>query len=144
MIPVCLETALGLRSEVEIFGDRHPTPDGTCIRDYVHVSDLADAHVLALGRLSGATSAAVYNLGSGRGDSVRTVIRTAEQVTGLSIPTVFRAPRPGDPPELVADIRQALHELEWSPRFGDLATQIAHAWAWISAAKSSQSCRRQA
>jgi UDP-glucose-4-epimerase GalE len=144
LIPVCLETALGLRPEVEIFGDRHPTPDGTCIRDYVHVSDLADAHVLALGRLSGATSAAVYNLGSGRGDSVRTVIRTAEQVTGRSIPTVFRGPRPGDPPELVADIRQALHELEWSPRFGDLTTQIAHAWAWISAAKSSRSRRRQA
>ena len=144
LIPICLETALGLRPRVEVFGGNHPTPDGTCIRDYVHVSDLADAHVLALSRMIGAPSAEVYNLGSGRGDSVRTVIRTAEQVTGRAIPVADRDPRPGDPPELVADISRALRDLGWTPRFGDLATQIAHAWAWTRTAKAPDRHRQQA
>ncbi|MEZ5366474.1 MAG: GDP-mannose 4,6-dehydratase [Bryobacterales bacterium] len=113
LIPLVLDVAAGRREHVKILGDDYPTPDGTCIRDYVHVLDLADAHIAALqapGELSGG-----YNVGSGRGDSVREVVETARRVTGREIPVVIAPRRPGDPPELVADPRKIQANLGWKP-----------------------------
>ncbi|PIW26843.1 MAG: UDP-glucose 4-epimerase GalE [Rhodospirillales bacterium CG15_BIG_FIL_POST_REV_8_21_14_020_66_15] len=130
LIPLVLETAAGLRSHVDVFGDHYPTPDGTCIRDYIHVSDLARAHVLALKRLENADGAMAFNLGNGNGFSVLDVISAAEQVTGRNVPVVIRDPRPGDPVTLVADATRARAELDWRQEFGDLEIQIRHAWNW--------------
>lgn len=128
LIPIVLEAALGRRSHVEIFGDDYPTADGTCVRDYVHVSDLADAHVRALDLL--ATRSCRYNLGNGQGYSVRQVIETARRVTGREIPVKTGPRRPGDPAVLVAASERAMNELGWTPRFGSLEAIIATAWAW--------------
>lgn len=132
LIPLVLETALGARKELNIFGEDYDTPDGTCVRDYIHVSDLADAHVLALQRLeSGAESLArCFNLGNGNGFSVREVINAAKAITGKPVPVSVVDRRAGDPPTLVADSTQARDVLGWTPRFSELEIQISHAWAW--------------
>ncbi|MCR4418640.1 MAG: UDP-glucose 4-epimerase GalE [Clostridia bacterium] len=130
LIPLVLQAALGVRSEVTIFGTDYPTPDGTCVRDYVHVSDLAAAHVLALKALEEGHPSAVYNLGSGRGFSVREVIEAARRVTGRDFPVVEGPRRPGDPAVLVASSRRIRQEVGWSPRHGDLEAIIRTAWAW--------------
>ena len=118
LIPRVLQVALGQRRSVEIYGVDYPTPDGTCVRDYVHVVDLAQAHILALDALDGGSR--VYNLGNGRGFSVRQVVEMARDVTGHSIPTVEGPRRPGDPAVLIADSTRIRRELGWKPRHSDL------------------------
>ncbi|GIW81727.1 MAG: UDP-glucose 4-epimerase GalE [Gemmatales bacterium] len=129
LIPLVLQVALGLRREVEIFGTDYPTPDGTCIRDYVHVNDLAEAHLLVLEHLQPGQMLR-YNLGIGRGYSVREVIETAKEVTGRTIAVKEAPRRPGDPPILVASADKIQKELGWRPRFDDLKKIIETAWNW--------------
>jgi UDP-glucose-4-epimerase GalE len=129
LIPLALQVALGQRPHIEVYGTDYPTPDGTCIRDYVHVDDLADAHLLALEKLTPGKELR-YNLGTGRGYSVREVIRTAEEVTGKSIAVKEGPRRPGDPPVLVAAAGKAQRELGWQPRYADLRPIIETAWEW--------------
>ncbi|MCU0958827.1 MAG: UDP-glucose 4-epimerase GalE [Pirellulaceae bacterium] len=129
LIPIVLQVALGQRPQVTIFGDDYPTPDGTCIRDYVHVDDLADAHVKALERL-GPGSQFKLNLGTGRGYSVREVIEACRRVTGHAIPATVGDRRPGDPPELVADSRRAQAMLHWTPRYTAIDDIVRTAWTW--------------
>ena len=129
LIKVSVETALGLRPRVDVFGTDYPTPDGTCIRDYIHVDDLAEAHLLALERIRPRSTLA-YNLGTGRGYSVREVIETCGSVTGRDI-AVREAPRrPGDPPVLVAAADRATRELGWQPRYRELEPIVRTAWKW--------------
>lgn len=130
LVPIILQTALGLRSAVRIFGTDYPTPDGTCIRDYIHVSDLAEAHLLALNALRAGKHSSIYNLGNGEGFSVREVLQTAEQVVGRLIPAVEAPRRPGDPAVLVASSERAQKELGWQPRYADLRVIIRTAWNW--------------
>lgn len=130
LIPLVLQTALGLRPAISIFGTGYPTPDGTCIRDYIHVTDLAAAHVLALHALARGATPAAYNLGNGNGYSVLEVVRAAGAVTGRSIPVQYAGRRAGDPAVLVAGARQAGQALGWRPRYGDLHMIIETAWRW--------------
>jgi UDP-glucose 4-epimerase len=131
LIPIVLEVALGQRPNLTVFGDDYPTPDGTCIRDYVHVDDLSSAHALALAQLEPGT-ALKLNLGTGRGQSVREVIDACRRVTGHAIPSVIGPRRPGDPPELVADSRQAQRVLAWRPHYTDIESIVRTAWRWHS------------
>jgi UDP-arabinose 4-epimerase len=130
LIPLILDAASGRRTNVTVFGSNYDTADGTCIRDYVHVSDLAAAHVKALEALRGGAASGAYNLGNGSGFSVREVIEVATDVTGLSIPTIMGSRRPGDPAVLVSDASLARDELGWNPQVTDLARMIGTAWAW--------------
>jgi UDP-glucose-4-epimerase GalE len=130
LIPIVLEAAAGLRSHVTINGTDYPTSDGTCVRDFVHVSDLAQAHVLAIRRLLQGAPSASYNLGNGKGHSIREVIDMAENVTGRRIPAIAAPRRNGDPAVLVADPSRAMRELDWHPERSSLALQIADAWRW--------------
>ncbi len=130
LIPLVLDVAAGTRESVTIFGQDYPTPDGTCIRDYIHVVDLARAHVLALGAIGERSH--IYNLGcGGAGYSVRQVIDAAERVTGRTITTITGARRAGDPAVLVASSDTIRRELGWAPSMGDLETIIASAWSWM-------------
>jgi UDP-glucose 4-epimerase len=129
LIPVVLQVALGQRENVKIFGTDYPTPDGTCIRDYVHVEDLAEAHLLALEALEGGRFDA-YNVGTGVGTSVRELIEATRQVTGHAIPAVETERRPGDPPRLFADPASIKAALGWSPRYTRIAETIETAWRW--------------
>lgn len=129
LIPIVLEVALGRRERITIFGDDYPTPDGSCVRDYVHVDDLASAHLAALERLQPGRGIKL-NLGTGRGHSVREVINACREVTGHAIPEVIGPRRPGDPPELVADSSRARKELDWTPQFPELRTIVETAWRW--------------
>jgi UDP-glucose 4-epimerase len=128
LIPIVLEVALGQRDYIEIYGDDYDTPDGTCIRDYVHVQDLAQAHILALEALD--DQSRVYNLGNGNGYSVREVIETARDVTGADIPSTVGPRRPGDPPVLVASSEKIRKELGWSPEYPALEDILSSAWEW--------------
>jgi len=130
LIPLVLQTALGLRESISIFGTDYPTPDQTCIRDYIHVSDLADAHVLGLEYLLKGGNSDVFNLGNGNGFSVKEVIETARAVTGHPIPAIECDRRPGDPPSLVGSSEKARHILGWQPQYADLSAIISHAWQW--------------
>jgi UDP-glucose-4-epimerase GalE len=129
LIPLALEAAAG-GQPLQLFGDDYATPDGTCMRDYVHVTDLAQAHLLALDRLERESRSAVYNLGNGRPFSVREVIDTVRRVTGREVPHDVCARRPGDAAVLYASSDRIRTELGWSPRFGELATIIETAWKW--------------
>jgi len=129
-IPLLLEAAAGESKGFTIFGDDYPTADGTCVRDYVHVTDLADAHVAAARALLDGAESTVLNLGTGRGWSVRELIASAQEVTGCTIPVLVGARRPGDPPVLIADTSRARHQLGWRPSYADLNSQVMHAWAW--------------
>lgn len=139
LIPLALEAAAGLGPQLSLFGTDHPTHDGTCVRDYVHVSDLADAHVLALeslladGEQHGKGRAHAFNLGSGSGFSVFEVIGAVDRVTGMRTPYRTCARRPGDPARLVADSRLAERELGWVRRYPRIDDQIRHAWAFLQA-----------
>lgn len=130
LIPIVLQAALGQRPHISVFGDDYATPDGTCIRDYIHVSDLADAHVLAVDKLRSGSDSAVYNLGNGQGFSVKEVIDIARQVTGRDIPAVIEARRAGDPAKLVASSQRARTELGWNPVRSKLEDIIASSWSW--------------
>ena len=129
LIPLVLQVALGQRPHIEVFGTDYPTPDGTCIRDYIHVDDLAEAHLLALERLEPGKGLC-YNVGTGRGYSVREVIRTAEEVTGKTIAVREGPRRPGDPPALVAASQKIQRELGWRPRYTELRPIVESAWRW--------------
>ena len=128
LIPIVLQVALGQRADVTIFGDDYPTPDGTCVRDYIHIVDLAQAHVLALRALDGGSR--VYNLGNGQGFSVREVIETARRITGHPIPAKTGPRRPGDPAVLVAGSDKIRRELGWQPAYPKLEQIIETAWEW--------------
>ena len=132
LIPLALQVALGTRKEFLIFGTDYPTPDGTCIRDYIHVSDLPDAHLLVLEALK-QQDRLVYNLGNGQGFSVREVIATVRRVTGDPIPAKESPRRPGDPAVLVASSEKIKKELAWQPRFPDLESIVRSAWEWRKA-----------
>jgi UDP-glucose 4-epimerase len=129
LIPIVLQVALGQRDHITIFGDDYPTPDGTCIRDYVHVDDLGTAHLLALERLAPGEGIEL-NLGTGQGQSVRQVIDACRRVTGHPIPEVIGPRRPGDPPQLVADARRAAAALDWRPRYTSIESIVETAWRW--------------
>jgi UDP-glucose 4-epimerase len=128
LIPLVLQVALGQRDHIEVFGNDYPTRDGTCVRDYIHVVDLAQAHILALDALE--EGSRTYNLGNGQGYTVREVIETARQVTGHPIPAVDGPRRPGDPAKLVAGSAKIRRDLGWQPRHPDLADIVGSAWAW--------------
>ncbi|MBM7573473.1 UDP-glucose 4-epimerase GalE [Aquibacillus albus] len=130
LIPIVLQVALGQREQVNIFGDDYPTEDGTCIRDYIHVMDLAEAHYLAVKKLKETNESAVYNLGNGQGFSVKQVIETCERVTGVFIPSTVSFRRTGDPAVLVAASDKARGELKWIPQYPSLEAIVSHAWDW--------------
>ena len=129
LIPLILDVALGRRQSIRIYGDDYPTADGTCIRDYIHVSDLADAHLLALEALE-KQDRLIYNLGNGKGFSVREVIESARRVTGHAIPAEVHPRRAGDPAVLVASSEKAIRELGWKPQYTQLDDILRTAWAW--------------
>jgi UDP-glucose-4-epimerase GalE len=131
LIPLVLFAAIGREPSVKIFGNDYPTPDGTCIRDYVHVGDLASAHVAALDWLAEGNPSQSFNLGNGRGFSVAEVVQTTEKVTGRSVRAEMCPRRFGDPPVLVSDSSKARELLSWKPRYPDLDQQITHAWRWF-------------
>lgn len=126
LIPNVLKVPLGQSASCDVFGTDYATPDGTCIRDYVHVSDLAQAHMIALT----SETKGFFNLGNGSGSSVRDVVRTCEKITGCKIPMVEKPRRAGDPPRLVASAKKAMGELQWRPKFQNLEDIIATAWKW--------------
>lgn len=130
LIPLVLLTALGQRDSIAVFGTDYPTPDGTCIRDYIHVTDLANAHVLGLKYLLAGGETEVFNLGNGSGFSVREVIEAAQQITGRSIAVVESERRPGDPPALVGSSDKAARILGWQPQHSDLKAILTDAWNW--------------
>lgn len=130
LIPLAVQAALGERGAFPVFGRDYPTPDGSCIRDFIHVSDLAQAHVLALKRLLDGGASTTFNLGTGTGASVLKVLQCLETVSGLRVPAEYRDSRPGDPPTLVGDPSRAMAALSWTPRRSDLTSIIADAWAW--------------
>jgi UDP-glucose 4-epimerase len=133
LIPLILDVALGLRPSIKVFGDDYPTPDGTCVRDYIHVGDLADAHLLALKALE--TPAAgearlIYNLGNGSGFTVKQVIDSVRRVTGHPIPVEIHPRRPGDPAFLIAGSEKAIQQLGWQPKYPEIDDIIRTAWQW--------------
>jgi UDP-glucose 4-epimerase len=130
ILPLVLLTAMGKRDSISIYGTDYDTPDGTCIRDYIHVSDLAQAHVLGLEYLLKGGNTDVFNLGNGQGFSIRKVIEAARVVTGRPIPVTLADRRPGDPPVLVGSGEKAQRILGWQPEYADLKTILAHAWQW--------------
>jgi len=130
LIPLVLLTALGKRESISIFGTDYPTPDGTCVRDYIHVSDLADAHVLGLEYLLQGSDSEVFNLGNGLGFSVREVISAAQEVTGLTIPVQECDRRLGDPPSLIGSSEKARKILGWQPQYPGIKDIVLHAWQW--------------
>lgn len=130
LIPIILQAALGKRNSVSIYGDDYPTNDGTCTRDYIHVTDLADAHILAVDSLRKGNVSSTYNLGNGRGFSVKEVIDTARKVTGIDIKTEITKRRAGDPAVLIASSDKAMKELRWHPKFNSLENIISSAWNW--------------
>lgn len=132
LIPLILEVALGKRDNIKIFGNDYNTKDGTCIRDYVHVSDLASAHLLALKRLQNGGESTSFNLGNGAGFSVKEVIEIARKVTNHPIPAEITERRAGDPATLIASSERAIKELGWKPKYNDLETIISTAWKWHS------------
>jgi len=136
LIPLVLQAASGRRKNISVFGTDYDTPDGTCIRDYIHVQDLCEAHWLALQYLQQGGVSQNFNLGNGQGFSVRQVIDTANAVTGQNIEVVYASRRAGDPARLVADCSAAQATLGWKPKLADLSTIVRHAWAW--------ECRRSA
>jgi len=130
LIPLALDAVLGFIPQLEIFGTDYNTPDGTCIRDYIHVCDLADAHILCLQYLLDGGPSRAYNLGTGTGYSVKQVVEEAERVTGRAVPRVNADRRPGDPPELVASAEKIKGELGWSPRLSSIENMLSTAWRW--------------
>ncbi|MFC3071456.1 UDP-glucose 4-epimerase GalE [Phenylobacterium soli] len=140
LIPLALEVAAGERPRLTVFGADHPTPDGTCVRDYVHVADLARAHVAALQRLEAGMASAAFNLGVGRGYSVREVIETVRAVTGAETPFTVAPRQAGDPPILIADPTRAAGALGWAPQLPELSDIVRTAWNWRGAKQDARQC----
>lgn len=132
LIPIILQAAAGVRDHISIFGEDYPTEDGTCVRDYIHVTDLADAHIKALEKLERDNTSATYNLGNGKGFSVKEVIECAKEVSGRPIKVLAEGRRAGDPPVLIASSEKAIEELGWTPKFNTLPQIIETAWKWHS------------
>lgn len=130
LIPIVLQVALGLREHVSVFGDDYQTDDGTCVRDYIHVNDLAQAHHLALDKLTSGGESEVYNLGNGKGFSVQQVIQACRKVSGHAIPAQTAPRRSGDPAVLIASSEKASRDLGWKPNYPDLEDMVRHAWNW--------------
>lgn len=130
LIPIVLKAALGQRDAVQIFGEDYDTPDGSCVRDYIHVTDLASAHLLALQSLRAGNGSNIYNLGNGKGFSVKEVIQAAREVTGVNIKAIRGQRRLGDPAVLVASSEKIRRELNWEPKYGDLLKIVETAWHW--------------
>jgi UDP-glucose 4-epimerase len=130
LIKVACEVAVGKRPKMDVYGTDYPTPDGTCIRDYIHVSDLARAHSAALGHLRRGGASSTFNCGYGRGNSVFEVIDAVRRVSGRDFPVEITGRRPGDPPELVANVDRIRKALPWHPQFQDIDTIVSHALAW--------------
>ena len=130
LIPLVLQTAAGVRESISVFGDDYPTADGTCVRDYIHVTDLADAHILALGKILNGGASSTYNLGNGAGFSIKQVIDVCRAVTGNKITTVQAPRRAGDPSTLVASSEKIISELKWAPKYDKLETIVETAWRW--------------
>lgn len=130
LIPIILDVALGNREKIMMFGDDYDTKDGTCVRDYIHVSDLASAHSLALKRLMNGGDSAIYNLGNGTGFTVKEMVEIARKVTGHPIPAEVAERRAGDPAVLIASSKKAMDELGWKPKYADVETIISTAWNW--------------
>lgn len=130
LIPIVLQAALGKRDAIQIFGDDYETSDGSCVRDYIHVTDLAMAHMLALKSLRAGGGSRIYNLGNGKGFSVKEVVQLARKVTGVNIKEAIVPRRAGDPAVLVASSEKIRRELKWEPKYNDLATIIETAWKW--------------
>lgn len=130
LIPLVLKAALGRRESIRVFGDDYPTRDGSCIRDYIHVNDLAQAHLLALDKMLGGDPGGIFNLGNGEGHSVFEVIETARRITGRPIPMEVVDRRPGDVTTLIGSSRKAMDELGWQPQYDDIEQIVAHAWNW--------------
>ena len=130
LIPLVIQTAMGRREFITIFGTDYPTPDGTCLRDYVHVDDLSRAHIAVFEHLETSGTALFYNLGTGQPTSVREVISAVESVTGLKVPVVEGERRAGDPPALYADASKAQRELNWKPEYPDINAIVETAWRW--------------
>ncbi|MCJ8341306.1 MAG: UDP-glucose 4-epimerase GalE [Cetobacterium sp.] len=130
LIPIILQVALGKREKIGIYGDDYPTEDGTCIRDYIHVMDLVDVHILAMNRLRAGGESRIYNLGNGEGFSVKEVIEVAREVTNHEIPAEVTPRRAGDPARLVASSARAMEELKWTPKYNSLKSIIETAWKW--------------
>ena len=139
LVPLVLQAAAGLRPHVTVFGTDYDTPDGTCVRDYVHVSDLADAHVRALKALAAGAPSTACNLGNGRGFSVRAIIQAVERVTGRPVPVVTGERRAGDPATLISAAGKAAAELGWSPRYQDIDEIVRTAWNWQNRAEGQDS-----
>lgn len=132
LIPLVMKAALGQLPEIKVFGDDYDTPDGTCIRDYIHIKDLAAAHVMALKKLDGSKGSFAYNLGNGTGTSVKEIIEAAKKTSGKKVPAKVVARRAGDPAKLIASYDKAKKELGWSPKRSDVQTIIGDAWQWHS------------
>ena len=130
LVPLALQAAAGVRDNVEIYGTDYPTPDGTCVRDYIHVADLAHAHMLGLRHLQSGRPSNAFNLGNGNGFSVRMVIDTVQKVTGQKIKAIDAARRPGDPHALVGSSMKARRVLGWNPKFDSLEAIVETAWKW--------------
>jgi len=130
LIPIILQVALGKRDKIMVYGDDYNTPDGTCIRDYIHVMDLVDAHLLAIKKLKETEESGIYNLGNGNGFSVKEVIDVVKKVTGKEIPMEIAGRRAGDPAVLIASSEKATKELSWSPKYNSLEQIIESAWNW--------------
>jgi UDP-glucose 4-epimerase len=135
LIPLALRAASGVRPELHLFGQDYDTPDGTCIRDYIHVDDLSEAHLLALEYLWRGGKTTAFNLGNGEGFSVKQVIDEIEKVTGKSVPVVYAPRRAGDPARLVADSSRAMAVLGWKPKYTNLRQIVSHAWCWEQQSK---------
>lgn len=130
LVPVAIQAAMGLRSSLKVFGTDYDTPDGTCVRDYIHILDLAEAHLLAVRHLRGGGESRRYNLGNGQGFTVKQVIDAVESVTGLSVPYESAPRRAGDPARLIASSRKIRDEWGWAPKYPDLKEIVQHAWNW--------------
>jgi UDP-arabinose 4-epimerase len=144
LIPLAIQAVLGLRKELQVLGTAYATPDGTAIRDFTHVTDLAAAHVAALDYLAAGNRGVMLNLGTGRGHSVREVIREVERVAGRRVPSRDAPPRPGDPPVLVAASERAARLLGWQPQQSDLATLVETAWRWHLGRRGARALRSAA
>ena len=131
LIPIILQVVLNKRDHIDVFGDDYDTHDGTCIRDYIHVMDLVEAHILAIQQLRQTHASDVYNLGNGNGFTVKEVIEAAREVTGHPIPAKIAPRRAGDPAKLVASSEKAMKKLGWKPRYADIHTIIESAWKWF-------------